>query len=1070
MKASSRKFLQKNHLQQNRGMQKYLSIAFSGLLILLFSLPALAQNSIRVKGRVTNESGQAVARASVTVKGSVAGATADDNGNYEITAPSNGTLVISAVNFTTQEIKVSNRQTVDVSLVSTEKTESEVVVVGYGTQRKRDVTGSVISISGAHLAETPAANVINELKGRAAGVDIVSNGATPGSGASIRIRGNRSMTTTSAQSDGLDQPLLVVDGIPFGGSINDINPNDIQSLEILKDASATAIYGSRGSGGVILITTKRGRVGKPQVSFNSYFGISSVMDNLRVLTGPEYAQLKADAATYSRPVPGVNGNPLQAIEVTNLAAGVNTNWQDLIYKNGFTTDNQLTFSGGNETTQYGLGGGYYTETNEIPGQKFERYSIRMTIDHAVSRSIKIGVNNLTTLNISNNPGGAGVPGTLIKLSPLALPYNSDGSINLFPQPGIDAATYVNPLTLETSSNAILARTRRLRTFNSLYGEWSIPWIKGLKYRLNVGLDYSQQQNDNYSGIKTFVNNNTDPTKSTGTVGSAMNYRWTIENLLTYTKTVGKHRFDLTGLFSSQKDHAQSNSTTALGIPSDDIQNMNLGLAGGAITATGSFAEQGLVSYMGRLNYAYDNRYLLTATVRRDGSSVLSPGHQWYTYPAFSLGWNIMNEKFANSWSNLFSNLKIRGGWGITSNQGVAPYSTLGLLSTNNNTGYNFGQGAAGQQNVYIVGTLANQNLHWESTSQANLGLDFGLLKNRISGSIDVYKQQTKDILMQVFLPISNGANSYTANIGKTEGRGLEITLSTENIRSSSPTGFRWSTDFNFYLNREKIVSLPGGVDDPGNGWFIGQPLTVIYDIKKIGIWQTADSAKGIIAQQTAPVQYPGQIRIQDLNNDGKITSADRQIIGNFQPKWQGGFASRMYFKNFDFTFVVYARIGMQVLVPYITTDGGGNGSTFFNSSRINQLKVDYWTRSNATNNFPAPDGSMQQPVFGSTLQYQDGSFIKMRSITFGYNFSDKVMSKAGLSSLRLYIAVQNPFVIYSPFVKNGFGPDPEGNGYGGALNSPTYSGSVNSSTNRQISVNANNPAMRLFNAGLNLRF
>jgi hypothetical protein len=283
------------------------------------------------------------------------------------------------------------------------------------------------------------------------------------------------------------------------------------------------------------------------------------------------------------------------------------------------------------------------------------------------------------------------------------------------------------------------------------------------------------------------------------------------------------------------------------------------------------------------------------------------------------------------------------------------------------------------------------------------------------------------------------------------------------------SGFTWSTDFVFYFNREKIVDLPGHLNDLANGWFIGSPLTVIYDLKKIGIWQTSDSGHAL-STQTAPVQYPGQIRVEDLNKDGKITSDDRQIIGNFQPKWEGGFTSRMNFKNFDFTFVIFARMGMEVLVPYVSSDGGANGATFFNSSRINQLKVDYWTRSNPTNNFPAPDGSVQQPLFGSTLQYQDGSFIKMRSITLGYTFSDKLLRRTGITSLRVYAAMQNPFIIYSPFVKNGFGPDPEGNGYGGAVNNGSYNTAVNSGTTRQISVNSNNPSMRLVNFGLNLRF
>jgi TonB-linked SusC/RagA family outer membrane protein len=662
---------------------------------------------------------------------------------------------------------------------------------------------------------------------------------------------------------------------------------------------------------------------------------------------------------------------------------------------------------------------------------------------------------------------------------LASPYNGDGSVNLRPAKGsIDEPNIASPLTLKTNTDGILARTRRLRTFNSLYGE--VQLMKDLRYRINVGLDYGQQQGDSYNGPNTFTNATaTSFTQANANVTNVETYTYVIENLLYYDKTIHeKHKIGFTGLFSTQKDHFKQSSFNGLGFPADYVQNSNLYLANSVTAVNGGnfLNEQGLISFMGRANYAYDNRYLITATVRRDGSSVLAPGHQYFTYPAIGLGWNIINEKFMGS-QTLFSSLKLRGGWGKTGNQGVAPYSTLGALSTST---YNFGQGSAGQEAAYTVTQLANSDLHWQSTSQWDFGLDFGAFKNRLTGSIDVYDQKTKDILLPYQLPPSNGATSTTKNLGQTSGHGLEINLSSINVQTHS--GVTWTTDLSFSFNREKITSLPGGKSDIGNGWFIGQPLTVIYDVKKMGIWQTEDSVKGTLAAQTSPVQFPGQIRVQDLNGDGKIDQNDRQILGNFQPDWEGGMTNTVTYKNFDFSFVIYARMGMKVLVPYITADGGAQGFPFFMQGRANQLKVNYWTVNNPTNDFPAPDAGTDRFLFASTLGYVDGSFIKCRSMNFGYTFPAGILKKAGISSLRVYVTALNPFIIYSPFVKDGLGPDPEGNGYGGAVSSPTAGGSVGvggtntaagPTTNgsfRQVSVNANNPATRQFNFGINLKF
>lgn len=1051
---------------------RLFAFAFSVLVIIFFSFPAQAQKNVRVRGHVANEAGQPVPKVSVIVKGSSTGVTGNDNGDFEIDAPSNATLVISSVGYSPREVAV--REAVSITLSSLPSNLNEVIVVGYGSQRRRDVTGSVASVTAATLKEVPAPNLISQLKGRAAGVSIVSNGATPGSAGQIRIRGNRTITNSQSTSDALDGPLLVVDGIPFGGSINDLNPDDIANIEILKDASATAIYGSRGAGGVILVTTRRGRTGKAVISYDAYYGISSIMSKYKVFNGPEYAQFKKDAADYNRTQwpssQGTSSYTLTQAEKNALAAGISTDWQDLIYQNGFTTSHQLGVSGGNETTQYGFGGGYYNETGIIPNQKFERYSLRATIDHKIGNRVKVGLNTLNTLSYSNTPGGGGVPSGLVRTTPLANPYNADGTVNLRPAVGsIDDPFTVSPLTLETKSNAILARNRRIRTFNSLYGEVQI--IKGLRYRLNVGLDFRQDNGNTYNGPNTYTNAAaTVQSSSNASINNAEAWMYNIQNLVYYDRTFNeKHKLGVTGLFEVTKDHSTQSNFSVTGVPADYIQSYNFGLASGTITANTTnnfFVEQGLVSYMGRANYAFENRFLLTATVRVDGSSTLSPGHQYFTYPAFGAGWDIAQQKFMTNLA-FVSHLKLRGGWGISGNRNVAPYTTLGLLTP---AAYNFGQAVAGQQLAYTVTSLPNPALGWQSTAQTDVGLDFGLWKDRLTGVIDVYAQNTKDILLPVNLPPSNGAGQTITNLGKTKGNGLEITLS--GVIMQSKKGFNWTVDLNYFFNREEITELttPTEKDNKGNGWFVGQPLSVIYDYKKLGIWQLEDSVKGTLATQTSPKQYPGQIRVQDLNGDGKIDANDRQILGNFQPDWEGGITNRFTYKSFDLSIVMYARMGMKVLVPYLTADGGANGFPFFMQGRVNQIKVNYWTRTNPTNDFPAPDAGTDRLNFGSTLGYWDGSFIKCRSINLGYELPGNMLKKAGITSLRVYLNAVNPFIIYSPLVKDGLAVDPEGNGYGGSVVPTGANGSEVGAPARQISVNLNNPSIRQFTFGLNLKF
>jgi TonB-linked SusC/RagA family outer membrane protein len=1019
----------------------------------------------QISGKVVDENGMSMPGVNVQIKNTTRGTVTDVEGNYKIAVDdaSSAILVFSIIGYVTEEVSVGTRDVINVTLLPDLKTLEEVVVVGYGTQRKRDVTGAVASVTEATLKEVPAPNLITQLKGRAAGVSIVSNGSTPGSQGQIRIRGNRTLTTSSGSSDGLDGPLVVVDGIPFGG-LNDINPDDIANIEILKDASATAIYGSRGAGGVILVTTKRGKTGKPVLTYDGYHGITNIMGKYNIMNGQEYAKFKEDAATYNRTNPGTSGYLLTQAEKDALAAGVSTDWQDLIYKQGYMTNHQLGLQGGTESTQYGLGLGYFNETGIIPNQDFQRYTIRGTLDQKIGKYVKIGLNTINTLTYQNNPGGGGIPSGLVRLTPLASVYNADGSLNLYPAAGSIDAAQVNPLTIITKSGSILGRTRSLRTFNSLFAEVNI--YEGLKYRFNAGLNFSQSNYNGYAGPNTYFNTATVQSSSNADISNTEYWDINFQHLLYYDKTIGKHKIGVTGLFEITKNHSLGSSFNVKGVPADYISTANFALASGQPTGSGTFSEVGLLSYMGRINYSYNDRYLITMTMRRDGSSTLSPGNQYFNYPAIGLGWNVAEESFLKDVSFL-SNLKVRGGWGISGNRNVGAYATLGALSTGY---YNFGTSTSGQQLAYTVTSLPASNLGWQSTSQYDIGLEFGFLNNRITGTFDIYKQQTKNILLSVNLPPSNGAGSTLKNLGKTEGRGFESSLTFEIFRNKD--GFNWSADVTYFFNREKIVQLttPEEQFNKGNGWFVGEPLTVIYDYKKIGIWQLSDKDNGTLSQQTTPVQFPGQIRVEDVNKDGKITPDDRQIIGNFQPKWEGGFTNRFSYKNFDASIVTFARMGMKVLVPYLTgNSSGAGGFAFFNQSRVNQVKVDYWTDTNPTNAFPAPDASNAVAFFGSTLGYYDGSFIKCRSINIGYTFASQLIRKIGASSVRVYLNATNPFIIYSPLVRDKLSFDPEGNGYADSTVNPQNSGESGAPT-RQIAVNMNNPPVRQFTLGFNLKF
>lgn len=1041
-----------------RGMQVAL-IAMLPLLLLM--APSWAQQK-KVTGVVTNEKNEPLAGVPIQIKGAKTGVNTNVAGNFSINAAASDVLVITYVGYETLEMTVGEQTTLVIKLVPASKDLDQLIVVGYGRQRKKDVTGSVVSVSETALREVPTANLQGALQGRAAGLEVQKTGTKPGAGAVIRIRGERSI-------NGSNDPLIVLDGIPFeGGNLNDINPDDVASVEILKDASATAIYGSRGSNGVILVSTKRGRTGEARVAYNGYYGVTSVRTRYNVFNAQEYRAMR-DISTYA--------SGYMPEELESIAKGRETNWQDLMYQNGYTTDHNLTASGGANGSSWSLGGGYYKETTVLPGQDFKRYSLKATIDAKIGNRVRIGLNTMNSLQIMNGSQFNDAMFPILSLSPLMPAYDSTGKIITSPTGNTDdRVTQYSPLLLKTNNNNWVDRVRRLRTFNSLFVEYQIA--DGIKYRLNVGLDYRQQENAQFKSSDAALAPSYFRPKqgNTASVNNADGWGYTIENVLTYEKTIAKkHRISFTGLYSIQEDRSHNTYVSKDSIDENFIQFYNLGQANASNNVkpivSGGESSFALLSYMGRVNYAFDNRYLLTLTGRVDGSSRLAPGHKYHSYPALSAGWIVTNESFMKNISVL-SNLKLRVGYGQTSNQSISPYSSLGLVSSYNLIGnqgttgsvirYNFGPTIV---SGYNVTNLPNPNLDWEYTKTTNIGVDFGILNNRITGTVDWYHAHTYKILYGISLPATSGVTSqYLTNIGEMQNKGLEVSLSSTNITTKN--GFTWSTDVNVFFNRNKLLKLTDGfTQNIGSQLFLNQPLTAIYDYTKLGIWQTGEAAEAAKFGN-----QPGDIKLKDISGpngkpDGVIdVNNDRSVIGSSQATWQGGMTNRFTYKGFDFSFVVYARFGgllvsqvHQSLSSYLVNLNGVRSG----------IKVDYWTPNNPTNEFPTPAGlNRTRPISTdwTTLGYYDASFVKLRSVNFGYTLTPHLLKKISAQSLRVYVSAQNPLVLYSPYMRKG-GVDPEATGTGAqGVQNP---GNLSS---RALTIAPSTPPTKTFLIGVNLTF
>lgn len=1001
------------------------------LMVCLFlansvNVMAAIEQAIHVKGKVSDSTGEPVIGANVLVKGTTNGVITDIDGNFAIDAAKNSTLLISFIGYQSQEIKVVS-PTVNVVLKDDTEMLDEVVVVGYGSQKKSDITGAMVNVKSDALQQAPVGNIGTALQGLAAGVDVQMPGGNthPGASPQIRVRGERSI---NAGND----VLIVLDGIPFSGGLNEINNDDVESISVLKDASATAIYGSRGANGVILITTKRGAKGKLNVSYSGYYGITTALKQFDVMNSAEYIQLKK-WATYngaSDKYTGIDDPNLMRVgdvfgdqeEMDGYLAGNSTDWQNLIFRNGMTTNHQVAINGGNDRTTYNASVGYYKGENNYEAHSFERMTAKLSIDSQINNFLKVGFSTLNTYII--NKGQDTNPMEMaLRASPFTTPYNENGSLRTF-LPGSRQNVW-NPL-LDTQENSVVDDRKSLSTFTTGYIDVKLPF--GIKYRFNGGVALK------YYSIGQFQASNT--TKRMGALDwSFGEYEhtvdYTLENIVTWEHSFNKiHNFNLTGLFSAQQKELTKNSVSGSDYYDDNIQYYNPGLAQGAVTGGGRYEEGGLLSWMGRLNYNYKEKYMLTATIRYDGSSRLADGNKWHAFPSVALGWNVMREDFLqNVDANVLSGLKIRLSWGNVGNAAIAPYQTMSTLDIDSK--YLLGTGG-------VMGvrpkSVPDKSLGWENTETWNVGVDFGFLNNRIIGTLEWYQQNTTDLLLPVSLPSTSGySNNYLTNLGKTRNRGLEFNVTTINIAGDGHKKLSWSTDFNIYGNRNKVMNIGDGVEfDKTNGLFVGEDRWVIYSYEKDGLWQDTPEDRALAETfgyaTSGKNSVIGSIKVKnhhiEFEEDGVTPKAKQQIneddkifIGQRAPKFEGGINNRFAWKGIDFSFMWTFRYGGTV------TSSMHNGWMNTMQGGYNNLNVDYWTPDNTAARWPKP--STGTITYKDLLARYDGSYLKLRNITIGYSIPKTFLSKLNVESARLYTTASNLFTWFSKEYREDGGIDPE---------------------------------------------
>lgn len=936
------------------------------------------QKEKKVTGMVKDAAGEPVIGANVMVKGQSIGTITDIDGRFVLDVPANAVLQITYIGYVADEVKVSGKKELIITLKEDTETLDEVVVVGYGTMKKRDITGSVSSVNTSVLTAGSAPSAADALQGRIAGVNIQKNAGRPGGSYNIQIRGVSSIKNKNSG------PLYVIDGIPTSEGMNDLNPNDIETIDVLKDASATAIYGSRGANGVVIITTRRGEKGKVSIQYEGNIGFREASHLPDMMNGDDYVQFRTDLyRQLGRSTDRSNAEFFTAEEWDRIDRGAYTDWIDLVLRKGFQTSNTITASGGDDKGTFSIGLGQLQENGTIKGQDYDRYNMHLNVNRKFTDKWEAGGSLYFTYSIQNE-GSYETLRSAFRLPPMTAPYDDEGNMlyRVFRNDGV-----TNPL-YESTEDGEWREKKRFRAFGNIYLKFE-P-VKGLAFRTQFSPQMLNKRNGEYYGLwcKNGGAGKTDNTSAVYETNSHWGYVW--DNQATYDKRFGKHNLNVNLVQSIQYQQWESSYQKARNLPyNSKWYNLDAVASTDIQASQTDYQQTSLASFLGRVQYSFMDKYLFTVSGRYDGSSRLADGNKWAFFPSAAFAWMLGEEDFIKK-IDFISSLKLRLSYGVTGNDAVSIYGTQSNVSNRN---YDFGGNVV---TSYYKNGLANAKLTWERTQEFNVGLDFGFFRNRINGSLDVYQRTSKDLIMERQLPSTTGWTSVWDNIGKVRNTGIELSINTMNIQTDV---FSWQTNVIFDTNRNEILELYGGKkDDIGNKWFIGEAINVNYDYEFDGIWQTHEADRAAVYGQT-----PGQVKVKDQNHDDVIDAKDKVIVGQQLPKWTGSITNTFTYKNWDLAFNVYTRQGAQLNSTFVSSFMAYDGN-------YKQAKVDYWTETNPTNKYPQPGNKGK---YFSSMGYQDVSFVRVGYITLGYTFPISLLKPVGVKRLKLYATANNPFLFTS---------------------------------------------------------
>ncbi|RAK00273.1 TonB-linked SusC/RagA family outer membrane protein [Larkinella arboricola] len=1018
----------KNQLLQRGPIRRLTQIGLLQTFLLFWAaVNTIAQT---VSGKVTSDNGEALPGVSILLKGTTTGTTTDPNGTYSLTLPgTTGTLVFSYIGFQSQEVPINNRSTIDVTLATDIQALSEVVVVGYGTQRRQELTTAVTSVGAQAIQRQPVAGFDQALQGQAPGIQVTAPTGAPGAGINIRIRGNNSISLTNS-------PLYVIDGVPVlptydqelgignqrPNPLNTLNPNDIESIDVLKDAAAAAIYGLRASNGVVVITTKRGKTGKPQVSLNVYYGSQRLRRKIDMLNARQFAEYFNEANTAA-------GNPPAFTDLNNLP--YNTDWQDAVYRTGPIQNYQISLSGGTETTKYYVSGGYFKQNGILLNSGFDRYNFKLNLDQQMGERFRMG----TSLNLSRTNNNTSVRselglqnsgtvlGALAQIPTIPV-RNPDGSYGINPFQQLD-----NPVgnLLETNNRAII-----YQVIGNVYGELDI--LSNLSLRSSLGIDF-RTQNENQFITRDYPGTQNASPATRGSASTATNQQvvWLWENTLTYNPELGNnHNLTLLAGQSVQASDRFTSRASVTGFPSNAVPYLS---AGTQFTAPSSYQDQwGLLSFFARAIYNYQERYLASLSLRADGSSRFGTNNRFGYFPALSLGWRVSRESFFPQ-SKVVNDLKLRLSYGANGNQEIGAYQRFSTYAS----GANYA-GTGGIQGGIAPQQIGNADLRWETTKQFNAGVDIGLFNNRVTATVDAYLKRTTDLLTNVPLPFNAGAQNpqIIQNIGDIQNKGIELGINSTNIESQG-NGLNWTTNFNISLNRNQVLDigtlrneLGQEVDRQIIGDFTitrkGEPLGAFYGYVVQGIFQSQQDITGAATQPNNP--QPGDIRFADLNGDGVIDANDRTVIGNPNPGFFAGLTNTLTYKGFELSFLFQGSFGNDIYNQNRVSIEG-MADPFNQTARV----LNRWRPDNMNTDIPrAVRYDPNQNNRFSTRFVESGTYTRLKNLTIAYNLPVKPLQRARISNARVYLTGQNlltftrytgydPEVSADPFSSVGFGRD-----------------------------------------------